>query len=67
MNTRIYKVTAHGNDGSIDYLVEATSQTQARLHLAKVMITVSVAKPKDIAQLMAAGVKLETAGEGAQT
>lgn len=62
MNTRIYKVTVPG-ETKFNYLVEATSQTQAILYVARGMMAAAIAKPKEIAALMATGTPLESAGE----
>jgi hypothetical protein len=54
---RIYKVT----NGDKAYLVQAVSQAQALRHVAGRLYSVEVAKAIDVAQLMSAGVQLETA------
>ncbi|HUW61642.1 MAG TPA: hypothetical protein VMZ06_11595 [Candidatus Bathyarchaeia archaeon] len=43
------------------YLVEATSSAQALRHVTTGMFTVAVASTKDVAGMMANGVKVETA------
>jgi hypothetical protein len=65
VNTRIYLVATvdAGGDSMTEHLVEATSQSQARTHVAKQFIAVEAAKPSDVARLMGRGIKLETANE----
>lgn len=55
--TRIYRI----NDGLTDHLVRAASQAQAVRHVASSFET-RVATQDDIANLVGAGVKIETAG-----
>jgi len=59
MNTRLYRVTQE-NTGD-QHLVEATSASQALRHVTTGMFTVAVASTKDVAGMMANGVKVETA------
>jgi hypothetical protein len=64
VNTRIYLVATLDNSEHVtEYLVEATSQSQARTHVAKKFIAVEAARPIDVAKLMGRGIKLETASE----
>jgi hypothetical protein len=63
MQTRIYAVA---NGAGPTRLVEATSTAQALRHVAEQTFTVAIAKPKDVAALMAQGVALETAGDVSQ-
>ncbi len=58
--TRIYAVTVRDND---TYLVDATSKQQAERHVAAKFISAEVANGKTVAELMANGVKVETAGD----
>lgn len=55
---RYYRLSHEGKD----YLVKATSKTQARAHLVR-KATCAVANAFDVADLMSKGVKPETAGE----
>lgn len=64
MQTRIYAITPA--DGSGMRLIEATSQSQALRFVAEKSYTVEIAKPKDIARLMQAGAKIESAGDAAE-
>ena len=59
MQTRIYTVQ---NGTSEPRLIEAASTAQALRYVAEKAYTVAVAKPKDVAALMAKGVQLESAG-----
>lgn len=54
--TRIYKVAAKR-------LVRAANAAQARNHVARESITVEVASQDDLVTMVAAGTKVETAGE----
>lgn len=58
MQTRIYYVA----DGHETRLIEATSAAAAIRHCAVKRYRYGVAKPKEVARLMAQGVKVETAG-----
>ena len=59
---RIYTVTG----GPKDRLVRATRQGPALMHVARSMLEVRVATQNDLEQLIAAGVKVEDAGEPPQ-
>jgi hypothetical protein len=48
-------------------LVDAQQNAQALRHVAEDVFEVLVAKPRQIAELVAKGVKLETYGETSQT
>lgn len=56
-STRLYTVLDNGTVR----LVEATTPAQAIQHCAAPKYVVNIAKPKDIAALMAKGVKVEVA------
>lgn len=64
MTTRIYEV--HDNDTGITHLVEATSPSVARSHVAKSKFAVCVATTKVVAQLVSDGTKVQVAGEQAE-
>lgn len=55
---RIYVVNFNGQER----LVEANAPSQAIMHVAAGAITAVAAKPQDVARVMAAGGKVETAG-----
>jgi len=57
MQTRIYRVA----DGHTVRLIEATSAATATRYCAIKKYRVGVAKPKDVAELMASGVTVEIA------
>lgn len=59
MSTRIYAVKTKGENKQ--RLVEATSSAQAIKHVAAEQFSVEVATTKVVAELMAAGAKLEKA------
>lgn len=59
--TRIYRVRDTKNDGD-DRLILATSAATA-VRFAAAHYSAEVAKPKEIAELMADGAKVEAAGE----
>ncbi len=61
MATRIYLVEVATHPDKAEHLVEASSKNQAILHVAKSLITVEIAKPKEISQLMKAGADVEVA------
>ncbi len=56
--TRIYRVSDEEEAG---FLVEAASAASALRHVAAKRFRVEIAKPKDIAQMMADGAKVEDA------
>lgn len=64
MTTRIYLVIVHNDcdQPNSEYLVEASSSRQAILHASQRMIEARVARPKDVARLMASGGQIEVAG-----
>ena len=62
MQTRIYYVA----DGHETRLIEATSAATAIRHCAVKRYRYGVAKPKEVARLMAQGVKVERATNEAQ-
>lgn len=59
--TRLYRV--YDGEACASRLVEATSAAAAVRHVATKRYRVDVAKPKDIADMMSGGVKVERAGE----
>lgn len=59
MATRIYIVTENAT-GKV-HLVDANSQTQALLHVAKPAWTTTVASAKEVAKAMASGAAVEYA------
>lgn len=61
MQTRIYVVTSSKNLTGQTRLIEASSQSQAVRHVAQDEYAVHVASPKDVAALMAAGARIESA------
>ena len=64
MSTRIYAVTPkNATESALPRLVRATAQTTARSHVAKDTLTVSVASQDQLVAAVAAGVKVENAGE----
>lgn len=63
-NTRIYLVAACiGGQTQAPRLIDAGTASAARNHATKDWIAIKPATPKEVAQLIAAGVKLETATE----
>lgn len=56
--TRIYTVAQETGD---KFLIEAATPAQALRHVTAGMFRVEVASAKDVAQLMAQGVKVESA------
>ena len=62
--TRIYWVKEDGSGGGGDRLIEATSQSQAIRHAVGERFTAVIASPRNVAQLVATGVSVETAGAG---
>lgn len=64
MTTRIYVVTVNGVTLSKStLLVEASSAGQASRHVAKSFIDVKVATTREVADVLVAGGKLQTAVE----
>lgn len=61
MATRIYRIRERNNANV--RLVEAANSAQALKYAAKSVFEVDVAKTKDVAILVASGVKVETADE----
>lgn len=63
---RIYHVTTIGNaDGRKSRLVRAANAIQAWRHVAGEMITADLATQDELVELVASGVKVETAGGAA--
>ena len=60
--TRIYRVRDMDAEGEDSRLIEATSPSQAVRHAAK-RFNVAVASAKEVASLMARGLKVELAKE----
>lgn len=63
MKTRLYAVKVVVGAEQRDHLVDATSQATAKKHVASKYVEAEVANGKDVAALMAKGVKPETASE----
>lgn len=64
--TRIYIVRDPEIDGA-EELVEASSASAAMRHVATRRYTVKAATPKEVAELMQNGIRMQTAGEEATT
>ena len=62
MPQRIYAVTPKNGNGTTR-LVKATTQATARSHVAKDTLSVQVASQDQLVESVAAGVKVEQAGE----
>lgn len=60
--SRIYSV----RDGETTRLVEATNAAQAMRYVARLSFAISIAKPKEIAEHMAKGVRIEDATKAAE-
>jgi hypothetical protein len=68
MKTRIYRVGVRFPNGDqSNYLVEATSRSQAERHVAAKFISAEVASPQNIVALMTNGAKVETAKADTET
>lgn len=63
MQTRIYVVMQKSTTGDQNRLVEATSAAAAVRYCARNVYEAKAASPKDIASVMSAGVKVESALE----
>ena len=58
--TKTVYIVESGDD---KHLVAASNKSQAVRHVTTSTISVRVAKPLDVAQMIGAGIKLETAGQ----
>jgi len=61
-NTRIYRIVVNNGDtAQSEHLVEASSPAQALRHVTKSMATCEVATTKEVAAMVSAGTKVESA------